>query len=106
MPASSQLPTSPEAYEPLCQEQFTLRSEGGTDIELTLTEVKRRINDDVQQCFSLFFQGPGPLVPDGIHRLGHSRLGEIDLFLVPIRRLRAGFVYEAVFNLLKEPEQN
>jgi hypothetical protein len=90
----------------LCQERFTFRPEGGADVEFTLTEVKRHRNDEVQQCFSLFFNSPGPLTPQGMYRLGHPRLGEIDLFLVPVLRLRAGFVYEAVFNLLKAQEPN
>lgn len=106
VPTPSLLPISPEAYESLCQERFMLKTEGGTDVELTLTEVKRHRDDELQQCFSLFFQGLGPLRSQGIHRLVHPRLGEIDLFLVPIIRLRTGFVYEAVFNLLKEQEQN
>jgi hypothetical protein len=90
----------------LCQEQFTLRPEDGTGVEFTLTEVKRHRNDEIQQCFSLFFKNPGPLRSQGMHRLGHPQLGEIDLFLVPVLRLRTGIVYEAVFNLLKAPEQN
>jgi hypothetical protein len=104
VPTSSLLPTSPETYEPLCQERFTLRPEDGVGVEFTLTEVKRHRNDEIQQCFSLFFKNPGPLRSQGMHRLGHPRLGEIDLFLVPVLRLRTGIVYEAVFNLLKEQE--
>lgn len=106
MPPPSLLPTAPEIYEPLCKQTFTLRAEGGTAVEFTLTEVKRYLDDDVQKSFSLFFRSPGPFVSQGMHRLGHPQLGEIDLSLVPIQKLRDGFVYEAAFNLLKEQAQN
>ncbi len=95
----------PETYEPLCQDRFTLRLEGAAPIEFTLTSVDRYLDDEVQRSFSLFFRSPGPFVPQGTYRLVHPRLGEIDLSLIPIQQLRDGFVYEAAFNLLKEPEQ-
>jgi hypothetical protein len=48
--------------------------------------------------FSLVFRGPlEPLLPQGIHRLEHDALGELDLFLVPIGPDEAGTRYEAVF---------
>lgn len=48
--------------------------------------------------FSLVFRGPRePLVPQGIRRLEHAGLGELDLFLVPIGPDEAGMRYEAVF---------
>jgi len=75
-------------------------------MELTLTEIKKRLDDDTQRAFYLLFRGPKPLLPQGIYRLAHPQLGEVDLFLVPIRQVRDGFVYEAVFNLLKENEPN
>jgi hypothetical protein len=106
MPTPSLLPTAPEIYEPLCKQAFTLRPEDGIAVEFTLTEVKRYLDDDLQKSFSLFFRSLGPLVSQGTHRLGHPQLGEIDLSLVPIQKLRDGFVYEAAFNLLKEQAQN
>ena len=43
------------------------------------------------------------LMPQGIHRLTHSNLGELELFLVPVGRDSAGFQYEAAFNNLIQP---
>lgn len=48
--------------------------------------------------FSLIFRGPlEPLLPQGIQRLEHAGLGELDLFLVPVGPDEAGMRYEAVF---------
>ena len=48
--------------------------------------------------FSLVFRGPlEPVLPQGIRRLEHAGLGELDLFLVPIGPDEVGMRYEAVF---------
>lgn len=48
--------------------------------------------------FSLVFRGPeGSALPQGIYRLSHAELGELDLFLVPIGRDAEGTRYEAAF---------
>jgi len=38
------------------------------------------------------------MLPQGIYGLSHERMGDFDLFLVPISREELGFRYEAVFN--------
>ena len=49
--------------------------------------------------FSVFFDGPNtPQLKQAIYHLIHERMGELDLFLVPIAKTAAGFRYEAVFN--------
>jgi len=51
------------------------------------------------ETFSLFFHGPMEFcLPQGIHKLLHNDLGEIDLFLVPVGKDKDGYQYEAVFN--------
>lgn len=49
--------------------------------------------------FSLFFRGTGDLyLPQSIYRLEHERLGEFDIFIVPIARGAEGYNYQAVIN--------
>ena len=49
--------------------------------------------------FSLLFQGPRePVLPQRMYRLNHDRLGEFDLFIVPIGADDEGVHYEAVFS--------
>ena len=49
--------------------------------------------------FSLVFHGPRtPLLRQGIHRLEHSELGPLDLFLVPVGPRGDAMQYEAIFS--------
>ena len=48
--------------------------------------------------FSLVFRGPvEPVLPQATYRLGHTELGELELFLVPIGRDAQWTRYEAAF---------
>ena len=68
---------------------------------LTLTNVVEHVKTERQEVFSLFFYGPADsFVSQGIHRLKHSQMGELELFLVPVGRDKNGFHYEAAFNNL------
>jgi hypothetical protein len=52
-----------------------------------------------QEAFSLFFRGPSnPQLLQGIHKLRHTQLGELEVFLVPVGQDKDGFQYEAAFN--------
>lgn len=60
----------------------------GVSIEVELVEVAEEADgrsDAFRVPFSLLFHGPlQPVLPQGIHRLEHERLGALDLFIVPI----------------------
>lgn len=59
-----------------------------------------------QAQFSLVFQGPQDApAAQGIFRVDHDELGELDLFLVPIARNNIGISYEAVFNQMIDVPQ-
>lgn len=76
------------------------------EVSLKLAEVKGYLPKENEQSgmerFSLFFDGPGDIrLPQQIYRLEHEKMGELDLFLVPISGDEKGFRYEAVFNYYK-----
>jgi hypothetical protein len=51
-------------------------------------------------AFTLLFEAPENCdTPEGIHRLRHATLGEMDLFLTPVGRPAARTCYEAAFTL-------
>lgn len=51
-------------------------------------------------AFTLLFEGPPNCdTPEGIHRLRHETLGEMDLFLSPVGRPSSRACYEAAFTL-------
>ena len=52
--------------------------------------------------FSVFFDGPGDVrLPQHIYQLAHERMGEFEIFLVPVSGDAQGYRYEAVFNYFK-----
>ncbi|HEX9628714.1 MAG TPA: hypothetical protein VF961_01755 [Pyrinomonadaceae bacterium] len=76
-------------------------------VELELAEVKgyakKAEEHSGMERFSAFFDGPGNVqLPQGVYSLSHDRMGEFEIFLVPIARDERGFRYEAVFNYFKE----
>jgi hypothetical protein len=74
---------------------------------VTLTEIAGHVKTERNETFSLLFHGPPDrFMPQGIHRLKHAKLGELDIFLVPTAQDKDGFQYESVFNyLIKINEQ-
>ncbi|MBX3736128.1 MAG: hypothetical protein KF715_05525 [Candidatus Didemnitutus sp.] len=96
------LPLTPEAYQPLLNTPFALHLDGGAIRTLQLVTVRSGIDDEVQLSFSLHFLAEGEKLEQGIYRLNHAALGEIDLFLVPVQKRKIGILYEAVFNLLRD----
>lgn len=49
--------------------------------------------------FSLLFRNQAEILfPQRIYSMHHEATGEFGIFLVPIARERAGFLYQAVFN--------
>ncbi|MEM7049389.1 MAG: hypothetical protein AAF604_07005 [Acidobacteriota bacterium] len=70
------------------------------ELELTIHEVTALPQHDGQTRppFSVLFRGPeAPVLEQAIYSLGHSDLGTMELFLVPLGPKKSGFEYEAVF---------
>jgi hypothetical protein len=73
---------------------------------LKLTEILENTKTPQQEVFSLILHGPRePFVPQGMRHLKHDKLGELELFLVPIGKVEDGFEYQSVFNLLLQPRE-
>ncbi|HEX9638727.1 MAG TPA: hypothetical protein VGB99_14410 [Acidobacteriota bacterium] len=93
--------------------RFQVRLAAGQAHELELTTVserklssQQRASETVElETFSIAFRGSAqqPL-GQGIYRFEHERLGEFDLFIVPIAADRENYTYEAVFNRRVGPE--
>jgi len=85
--------------------KFRLRLEGSDSAELELVEVSEQQKGAHQEMFSIIFRCPSETVwPQGIYHLAHERMGELDLFLVPINKDAEGVYYEAVFNRMFEAQ--
>jgi uncharacterized protein DUF6916 len=85
--------------------EFHVRIDGQPPIGLELIEVKGYLPGENEQRgmerFSVFFQGPGIGLPQGVYHLEHEQMGELDLFLVVIAGDETSHRYEAVFNYFK-----
>ena len=83
--------------------RFRVTLETGAPLALELVTVSEMQTSAWQQSFSIVFQGPAArLIPQHIYKLVHEKLGELDLFLVPIGQQGDAILYEAVFNHLLE----
>jgi len=80
---------------------FRIHFGGESPLQVELFEVARHEEHPGprQQPFSAYFRGPyPPVLPQSIYRMEHDRLGELEIFLVPIGPDAQGMRYEAVFN--------
>ena len=85
---------------------FNLKFVDG-DLPLELVEVSayrpQEHEEQGLERFSALFAGPGnALLPQGLYRLTHDQMGDVDLFLVPVSVDQRRIQYEAVFNFYKE----
>jgi hypothetical protein len=100
---------SKESFADILNTKFRvlLEQENAPEVELELAELVdfptlTHGRSDVER-FSLFFYGPGNIfLPQNMYRLAHERLGEQDIFLVPVAQEPRGYRYEAVFSYYKE----
>ena len=84
-----------EDFRPLQGERFRVAPDGADAFEVELVEVTEIPRDPGGRApFSLVFRGgPNPPLPQQIYRVEQEKLGELDIFLVPI----AVDQYQAIF---------
>ena len=81
---------------------FTLK-DGENDISIKLDRVSELDIKGVQEQYSLFFTAPGESgLLQGIYTLSNSKLGEMEVFLVPVALDERGLRLQAVFSLISE----
>jgi hypothetical protein len=82
-------------------DKFHVMGEHAGRFSLELFQVSEEKSTQKQEVFSILFRGPADkFMPQRIHKLKHHRLGEMDIFLVPVGHDKEGFYYQAVFNRL------
>jgi hypothetical protein len=88
-----------EAFAENLNTKFRIPMQSSSAAELELIEVVEARSTSRQQQFSVFFRGPSEyLLPQATYHMEHEKMGEMDLFIVPVGREQEGFRYEAVFN--------
>lgn len=90
------------AFAPHLNTRFRVATEGARTVEVELAQVRDLGSTEQQEQFSLIFHGPlDRFLPQGTYHLIHDRMGELDLFLVPVGKEEGAFLYQAVFNRVK-----
>ncbi len=84
-----------EHFQDLVGQDFQLLN---SDISFKLLEAKTQNTrpDATRPAFVLLFSCPVP-APQGAYLLHHETLGQLEIFLVPIRQVDAGVQLEAIF---------
>ncbi len=81
--------------------EFVVIDDPAVPVPVILSEVSDCTATPHQESFSLVFLGSKDhFMPQGIHRIVNQKIGELDIFWVPIGLDQAGFHYEAVFTRL------
>ena len=91
-------PYSHTAFAQQLDTVFQLPTVGGP-LPLELIEVSALRTNGPFDTFSIVLRGPaGQYIPQANYRFEHDALGDIDLFIVPIRQDPHGLYYEAAFS--------
>jgi hypothetical protein len=93
-----------ELFEQNLNTLFEVLPPGADAQNLELVSVTRLTSNPAVVAFSAIFRGPldQPLA-QGLYPVRHERMGQVDLFLVPVAREADGMRYEALFNRLLRP---
>ena len=90
------------AFEGALGSTFRMDGDGDEATDIRLVACDSKIDTPQQSCFSLLFNAPAETAPvQGVRRLVHPDLGEMDVFLVPIEKTDGKLLFEAVFNQLR-----
>jgi hypothetical protein len=90
------------SFHDLVHTDFSVHDAKGPACCLHLDNIEIRSNTPEHEDFSLVFRGPGDVfLPQGIYLFNHPSIGDFDCFLVPYEEVKDGFLYTAVFNLIK-----
>lgn len=92
-----------EAFAQNVNTKFHVSADDTNRVELELAEVSELKQLKAHEQFSVVFRGPLDLfMGQGMRSFDHEKLGQFELFIVPIRQDGEGCYYEAVFNRFLE----
>lgn len=89
-----------ENWEAYLNETFKIDLDGQGELDVQLTKITgngRRRNGH-REGYALEFAGPlEPRLIQRIYKIGHERMGQLEIFLVPVASMDGKIYYEAVF---------
>jgi hypothetical protein len=91
-------------FAPHLNSRFQVSNEEGATADLEMVETYELTDAPSQERFSLIFRGGlDRILAQGTYKFSHADLGDLDLFIVPIRQDADGRYYEAAFNRTLKP---
>ena len=88
-----------ELFNEVVGDSFSIDADDVKSLELASVEVKPSHEAADRNPFVLTFHGPAEtLLPQNIYVLEHKKLGQLEIFLVPVEQDASHVSYEAVFN--------
>jgi len=91
-----------DVFQECIHTRFKVFSDETHPVELELTQLSENLSCADFEQFSLIFHGPlDHFLPQHTCQLEHGQLGKMHMFLVPIGKKEAGYLYQAVFNRSK-----
>jgi len=92
-----------EAFTQNAKTKFRVLLDENATVELELVEVSELKFYPEQEEFALEFRGPLDMFLDqGVRNFAHEKIGEFEMFIVPVRQEADGFYYEAIFNRIRD----
>ena len=93
-------------YEALTQNlntKFHVAADDAGPLDLELAEISDLKQVKNQEEFAVVFRGPlDQFLGQGMRSFDHEKLGQFELFIVPIKQDDKGYYYEAIFNRFRE----
>ena len=92
-----------EEFSKNANTKFQVQIDKDSHVELELIGISELKLYPQQEEFAIVFRGPlDSFLGQGARNFAHDRMGQFELFIVPIRQDAQGFYYEAIFNRLRE----
>ncbi len=90
-------------FDPYLNQTFTVHSEELGDQEVEMVELTEKKYPG-QESFSMLFKGPKePVMQQMTYKISHEKMGQLNLFLVPINyHKQDGMYYQSIINRLIE----
>lgn len=95
-----------EAFTRYLQTNFDVQIGPDKTVGLQLTEISDFRQSERQEQFAIVFRGPNDaFLGQGTRLVQHEKLGQFEIFFVPISQDDEGYRYEAVFNRIRGADE-
>lgn len=93
-----------QSFSDLLNSKFQMFISADSAVEIELVEVVQRRSTPRQEQFAVAFRVPASVPAlQGVYRIKHDDLGDVELFMVPYKQEAEATYFEAFFNRILKP---